>query len=693
MPKYLIILFLNIFTLLCSFAVFAQDAKENDTVKITADKVSYEDGYTKAEGNAIVLYKGAIVKADKITYVYSNKTLLVDGNIEISEKNSILYAEKGSYNLESEDAQLTNAKGTLSDIEQNGKKTDSKIYFWGETITKNSESIKINNGIFTTCDHPRPELHYHISCETAEIIPNDKIIAKKNRLKIKDKTLFTYNRLQFSLKEGRKQQQLFPTIGNNSNDGWFLKKEFLFELLGHTGEGRLDLFQKTGIAGGIDYPYSFDNGKGWGRLTWYNLSPSSNALVRETLTNDMVVRTIGKKEFLNSTHYNFTKNFYAGFSLGSYNYTYPDLGSSKWNSDNFYFGQSDKNQTYHYTQNTTYYNSYSYNTKKFDYSHRISDNLIFHTGGYTAGYAGNSPSNNSVWRYYADLDYSNDYLSAMLAYKRTTNDFAYYLDKMPEINISTKKLEFLNLPMKAVVSAGQYAENPTGLNMARGSLYLGIEPSFYDIGDSGKFNIAGGVKQTFCDDGSGQYIISGETGLYQKLNSFSAIKANYYYQKPHGYSPFIDDFTPTYSMLNAGVEISGSDKWKLSVMGGYDYHYDTKMSMIGILEMKPSDRFDWTLATNYNIDNHNMPSVTSQINWDMGNGVKLEHWSLYDTINNRFTYQDIGLSKETHDFFGKLVYRSQQKELWLQFYLKAFPDQPAYINPTPERSIVKHRGL
>ena len=691
MLKYLIILLINLLILFPPY-VFPQDLKENDKVKITADKVSYEQGFAKAEGNAIIYYKDATVKADKITYTYSGKTLLAEGNIEIKEKNSTLYAEKGTYNLESEEAQLIKAKGSVSDIEQNGNQTDAAVYFWGDNITKDSKSIKINNGIFTTCDYPRPELHYHISCETAEIIPNDKIIAKKNRLKLKEKTLLTYNRLQFSLKKGRKQQQLFPTIGTNSNDGWYFKKEFLFELFGHTGEGRLDWFQKTGIAGGIDYPYSFDNGKGWGRLTWYNLSPSSNALVKETLSNDMVVRTIGKKEFLNTTHYNFTKNFYGGFSLGSYDYTYPKMGSSKWSSDNFYFGQRDKNQVYHYSQNTTNYNSYSYNTKKLDYSHKIGDNLIFHTGGYTAGYAGNSPSNNSVWRYYADLDYSNDYLDAMLAYKKTTHESIYYLDKLPELSFSTKKLELFNIPLKAVVSAGQYAENPTGLNMARGNIYLGIEPSYYEIGNNGKFNIAGGVKQTFCDDGSGQYIISGETGLYQKLNSFTAIKANYYYQQPHGYSPFIDDFVPTYSLLNAGVEFS-SDKWKLSVMGGYDYYFDTKMSMIGVLEMKPSDKFNWTLATNYNIDNHNIPSVTSQMNWNMGNGVKLEHWALYDTINSRFTYQDIGISKETHDFFGKIVYKSQQKELWLQFFLKAFPEQPAYINPTHERPVVKYRGL
>ncbi len=671
----------------------AEETAVPDNAKITAETVTYEGNKATAKGNAEITHKGTVIKADQIVYDYANRSILANGNVEVTQKNSKLYADQGFYNLESEAAELYNAHGYTSDIEQENKKIDGKLYFWGESIKKDSKSIIINKGIFTTCDCPKPQLHYHIYCDTAEIIPNDKIIARRSKLKLKQKTILNYNRMELSLKKGRQQQELFPKIGTNSNDGWYIKKGFVFDLMGSTAKGTLDWYQKTGFGGGLDYPYSFDDGKGWGRLTWYNLTPSANALVREDLTNNLSVQTIGKKEFFNHTHYNFTKNFYGGFSLGSYDYTYPKTGSSSWSNDSFYFGQSDRNQVYHYSQATTDYNTYSYNTKKFDYAHRLGDNWLIRTGGYYSGYAGNSPSNNSVWRYYSNMEYSNNYLDAVLAYKRTTNDSIYYLDRIPEISLSTKQLSLFNVPVKAAVSAGKYLENPTGLNMSRGSMYLGIEPSSYQLGDSGTFNIAGGVKQTFCDDGSGQYIISGETGFYQKVTNFAAVKANYFYQRPYGYSPFIDDFTPTYNNLAAGVEFFNGDKWKFSLVGGYDYHFDSKMSMIGVLEMKPSEKFNWTLGANYNIDSHNIPNVTSQLSWDLGNKIKLEHWALYDTLNNRFTYQDIGLSKETHDFFGKLIYRSQQKEIWLQFYLKAFPEAPVYINPSPERSIARPRGF
>ena len=66
----------------------------------------------------------------------------------------------------------------------------------------------------------------------------------------------------------------------------------------------------------------------------------------------------------------------------------------------------------------------------------------------------------------------------------------------------------------------------------------------------------------------------------------------------------------------------------------------------------------------------------------------VSHWSVYDLVNNRFTYQDYQLDYEAHDWITSLVYRSVQNELYFQFSLKAFPKPPVTIGPNQANEIV-----
>lgn len=649
--------------------------------KISADEIRYEKSRATAYGNAVVHYKGAVIKADQIIYDEFNRTITLYGNVDLTKDGSNLKADYGVYGMDTGRSELYNASGYTDEVDKDGKKIDGKVYFWGDKIVRDEKETKIKNAVLTTCDNPRPDLHYHIQSENAVIIPGKKVIAYNSKLKINNRTLIKYKRLEFRL--GKRQQGLIPTIGNNTNDGWYVKKNIPFTLFGFDGTANIDLYQKTGVGFGVKYPYSLFNGKAYGYLDYYNLSPSKTALITENLTDDQRNRTIGRKELKNNIRYEIGNGYYTGLDIGMYDHQYPGEKSSNWKNYNFYFGRNTKKQNLYIAQTCTDYNTYTYQTRKLEFAQRIGQGWTARIGGFNSGYAGNVDSTKEIWRYYTELNYENAFTDMTLSYIRSTNNEVYHLDKVPEFNMISKNLYLGDIPIRAAFTVGDYREEPAGLNMGREKIYIGIDPVSIKVGESGDLNLVGGYHQLFCGDGSSKYAFSAQANYTHELNKNLRVKANYYFQNPKGYSPFVDDYIPSYSMLMAGAEIHNEDYWKLSVYGGYDYMYDTKTSIITTLSMKPNEKMNWIIGSSYNPTEHSFSNFSSELKLDLGHGLSVENWMLYDTINDKLTYMNIGISKETHDFVTKLLYRNQQKEFWLQFYLKAFPEEPCYITPNP----------
>ena len=676
----------------CSAADLDEMEKQNrpsveagTKANITADQLEYKDGKATATGNAVIIFRGMTVKADQIIYDEKNNKLQVNGHVDILQKNSRLKADSGIYDLETGIAEVFNGYGYTDEVEKGDQKINGKIYFWGEHIVREEEKTTLTNAIVTTCDEPEPNYHYHIRCKEAEIYPGKKLIAHHSKLRVKNKTLLNYRRLVLAL--NKKNKSLIPTIGRNSNDGFYVKKDFDFSLFNNPAEGRLELYQKSGIGYELKYPYQLYNGKIFGLLEYYNLSPNKTAFITEELTNEQKKREIGKKEFRNQTRYEIGNGYYTGINLGSYDYRYPDEKSRTYDQYSFYFGRRSDKERYLFTQTLTDYNTYTYQTKAFDYGRDLGNGWTARAGVYNSGRS----NSEAIWRYYADLNYSNYFVDATLSYLTTTNNKIYHLDKTPELNFITKNMYLGSIPIKAGFAVGSYNEQPTNLQMSRGKFYLGVSPVDFDLGNYGNIEVAGGFYQILCEDGSQKYSFSGMSNYTYNINDHINLKAGYFFQNPKGYSPFIEDYINSYSMITAGAEIYNDDKWKFTIAGGYDYLYDTKTSIISTLYLHPNDKLDLKFGTHYNIEQHNFPSITSEIKWDMGNGLALENWTLYDTVNSKLTYFNVGLSKETHDFVTKILYRHQQQDLWFEFYLKAFPERPTYVTPTATEIISPRR--
>jgi len=65
-----------------------------ETIEVFASKVSSTKNFFKAEGDVLLLYDGALLKADKATYDKNTSTLILSGGVEMIRKGNTKVASE-----------------------------------------------------------------------------------------------------------------------------------------------------------------------------------------------------------------------------------------------------------------------------------------------------------------------------------------------------------------------------------------------------------------------------------------------------------------------------------------------------------------------------------------------------------------------------------------------------------------------
>lgn len=683
-----ILIFLLLFTIILSHSsTFA----EQKNVKIKADSVKYGNNYAIAKGNAVIKHGDTTIKGDQITYNIETGDIEAIGNAHIIDPTGELTADSLTYNMHTENSSLISPEGWYA--VDNNKNEKEKIYFYAATAEKKDGKILLGEGSLTTCELPRNSTHYSLTFKNAEMYPSNKIVLHHSKFKYKRKNLIGYGELNLSLKKGDNpfRRSLLPTIGHNNYDGWYIKNKIDLNLLGSTMTLMPDWYEKTGFGTGLSYPYTFFDGRLWGKVNWYNLQPSSNAKLREDLSNRQINTPIGRQELNTTINYALTKTLTIGAASGYFEYLYPNAPAVKTHSHFFHITNSGSKEFYRFKRQNINYNSFQFSSNALDYGYRFSDNWVGKIGFFSQDTKSLNGFKGNYARYYAELEYSNPYLNAILGYEKASQSSMYTLNREPELSFYTKQLSIFDIPVTASCTIGHYNEQPTDITVNRATLSLDTDRISYALTKNTTFTFDTHYRQIFCDNGSSKYDFGLNSGFRYDIGDCAAIKADYYRKLTKGRSPLLEDFTPEYNILNAGIEFFSTDKYRLSFLGGYDYLAQSKTSLLCVAELNPSSKFKWVLSGSYNMNIHEMNSLTSEIHLDLGNGYNIENWALYDVQNHKFTYQDIGITKESHDFFTKFIYRSKQKEFLIQFHLKAFPDDVILVTPNVDRTIVRRQ--
>ncbi|MEW6281867.1 MAG: hypothetical protein AB1758_24890, partial [Candidatus Eremiobacterota bacterium] len=185
-----------------------------------------------------------------------------------------------------------------------------------------------------------------------------------------------------------------------------------------------------------------------------------------------------------------------------------------------------------------------------------------------------------------------------------------------------------------------------------------------------------------------QYTLAARGSYLQNLGQHFLARVDYNWQKPEGFSPFQHDLQFPYHTLTGGLQVYDDDLFSLSALGGYDIDFDRMHDVMPRLDIRPARGFQVSAASNYDPNFRQWRSVDSQVRFQLTDNFSVAHWSLYDLVNERLTYQDYQVNLESHDWMASVTYRGVQNEVYLQFSLKAFPLQRPSVGPDPGRPVL-----
>lgn len=644
-----------------------------EPIHLVADRMRSTPEKIIAEGNVSVDVQGARLLCQRLEMDRVTGDLTASGECVFYWKDNFVAAETITYDRETNSARMHGAAGQGRDFNLSGGPVYGDIFFWAEQVNWNPDKVELLDATFTTCDFPPGAMHYEFSSEKIEIYPNDKLIASDTSFTLHGNTLYTLPTLNLSLdpRARRRRSSLIPQVGTNSVDGLFIRNsiDYAFDER-NFGTVLLDYYSKTGIGRGVQHFYSLGD-KGEGNLYLYQQQGESTRNRYEVRSN-VYYRPDDYTQI--AWNFNSNKSEVPGFipteNLSSYvSLTRYAPGSALQFAHNYNQSGFDTNNTY-----------------RAFYQLELTPEL---STVWTADLATASTrfTNTQRFHYMGSLRHVGELFDSDLTIENTTGQRTFFLNRNPELSVRSRPLYLGPIPLLASASVGNVMESPSFFRTTRSDLKLQVPDQTVDYG-SGRFMLGGGVRQLFYGTGEAQYVLGTRAGWLQHLGDFGAMRLDYNWQLPEGFTPFQHDFVYPFENLTGGIEVGEADKWNLSVLGGYDLRFDTFHNITPRVDFRPGPDWRISAASSYDPNSSTWRTVDAGIRMQLTPGFSVSHWSVYDLLNGRLTYQDYQLNWEEHDWITSLVYRGVQNEFFLQFSLKAFPLQPVNIGPNADAPIL-----
>ncbi len=183
-----------------------KEAAPEDRVTLNADRVSFNDetGHALAEGNAILTYNDISIMAERLDYDADTQKVqampLPGQQVLITNGEKTLKGDNLNYDLNTREGILTGANSVVPIGDEGGV-----LYIYGEEIdvmpwelaqerklvggSPEDYLLEWHNVVLTTCmlDHP----HYRLEAKKITFIPGKKIVAKRPRVFLGNRYLFT----------------------------------------------------------------------------------------------------------------------------------------------------------------------------------------------------------------------------------------------------------------------------------------------------------------------------------------------------------------------------------------------------------------------------------------------------------------------------------------------------------------------
>ena len=634
---------------------------EEDSVRPThliADKVEATPDKLTAEGNVNIDIDGARLLCNYLSLNRETGEIMANGECVLYWQDSFVAADWLTYNPKTKVAIMHRASGQGTDFNGNSLSQGEDVYFWADTLTWTPEKMAMDDVAFTTCSEPTDALHYQFKSDHVDVKPNQSLIASNAALYLNGKHVYTLPTLNVSLEpKHRRRRSRLPQVGSNSNDGMFIRTSMDYALSNDNyGSILLDYYGKTGLGAGIQHLCQLGDK---GDVSFYYYRQGSDKINQ-------------RYELRNKIEYAFDENTHLEWEFTTNHSETPGFDTPNNLNSVLTFTNKTDTSDLRFSQN---YNKSgtdrSNSTWRLYYNIKLAPEL---SAIWNADLATSRTESLSRQRfhYIGGLRHESELFDSELMYENTTGDATYFFNRKPELTLRSHPIYVGDVPFLVSAGMGWAEEGPSLYSTARTDLKIQVPDQTIDYG-SGRFMVGAGLRQFFYGSGDSQYHLAARAGWLQELGDVGTIRLDYNWLQPKGTTPFQHDYVTPYENLTGGIEFRDTDTYSFSVLGGYNLRSNTFHSITPKLDIKPGANITLSAASSYDPNTSIWRSVDTGLKLQLTPEFAVSHWSVYDLINSRFTYQDYQVDYEAHDWITSLVYRGVQNEFYLQFSLKAFP--------------------
>jgi len=249
-----------------------------------ADQLIGSSDQTKASdliGNVHIFFTEGQIVGDRAHYDGDHTITLTGHPYLINRRmDSILYGDQIIFDTLTRRATVLKGRGESIEGVQQGK-----LHFAAESLVTRSNGVTHGeHANFTTCEHPHAG--YHVEGRTIDVMPGDKLIARKAVVFLGPTAILYLPLLIIPLVEvvdQRRQASFLPLIGYDSAEGFWIKLKLGFGTSNqYYGYYRIEYFTKRGL--GLGYT-AYIGAKDGHRYTTIDSYTISDRTEDERLTN------------------------------------------------------------------------------------------------------------------------------------------------------------------------------------------------------------------------------------------------------------------------------------------------------------------------------------------------------------------------------------------------------------------------
>jgi len=642
------------------------EAPGDKLLLLRAEQISREGEIITCVGKVRVEYEGLQLDCQWLQYNRATGEVKARKECLFTFGESYAAADEIDFSMLSNEAILRNVTGRGNDLGSNDNYVEQPLFFWAKEMSWKPDFIQLHDATVTTCDLLPGQWDYRILAERIDIYPRDRLEAYNTSVDLSGFRPATLPNLTFSLDPTKPLlQEYLPTVGYSTIFGAFLRTTLPYNFgRKNAGKIHLDYYSRTGLAGGIEHRYNWDD-RAIGDIYYYQQGGVNGQSGRL----DFHTNSIFKLDPSTTANFSYSQN---KFELP--NFTSPltvstNVGLTRQTGDLLLMLQAGYSRSGDNT-NTTYVGTAQ---KDFDDRTRL---LL--SADYNFASTLNQRSNR--FHYLGNLQHRADFGYFEAALESSTGLRTYYLNRTPELRFVSSPIRIGEVPFLASASYARIFESPSDVQSSRWDLRVTLPDQMYSVGDS-KFVVGGGLRQFFYDTGQKQRVWLARASWFQPVGDSVTARVDYNLQGQGGGTPFFHDIHRSFNVITGGLEYYNTGSVRLGAYAGYDFLHQRANDIIARMDINPGPEFGLSSGANFDPVDRHFRSMDNLLSVRLGDSVSVSHWSVYDFQQQRLTYQDVMLNFESHDWVASVAYRGLQQEVFFQFNLRGFPAAPLHIGP------------